>query len=58
MSCAARQDSTGDWRCHRCGTAWDRNDNDPPRCLTAEQLRIAVGNEWLKRIKQCLATSA
>lgn len=57
MNCAARQYSD-QMQCARCALAWDVNDPDPPKCLTAEAISRARGNATLERVRAMLAPKA
>lgn len=40
--------------CNRCGYVWDMNDDDPPECLTDEDLAKRSGEAAIKNIKEKL----
>ena len=52
MSCKARKDSSGDIYCKRCDLSWSSDDNEPPECLTTEQIGLQTCKRIAKELEE------
>jgi len=51
--CDARQVSD-QMSCHRCDLLWDINDQDPPKCLTSDEVARLRGERAIDNIRNTL----